>query len=378
MRLVFTLLFPFLLAACGKTNSMDTQKKELPPAVAKLAASVEDQGGEHIRMPKIPYGYEKSRYLNAGPQEIESSLKGKVVLIDIWDYTCVNCIQTLPYIQSWAEKYKDKGLVIIGVHSPEFEFEKEPGNLEKAVARFKLTYPIIADNEYEIWNSLANRYWPAKYIFDSKGILRASHFGEGEYQEFEAFIQKLLLERDSIASLPELSALVRETDKPGAVCYRPTPETYIGFFRNKLANAEKYEPHKPMKFTLPAKLTPDELYLEGEWKVEREYANPTGNTDASLVISYEAKEANLVIKPHGGEEFKVLVEQDGKPVAKEDRGADITEENGKTYLFVKEPRMYNIINNSKFGRFKLTLSSKSPSFAAYAYTFTTACQTPGE
>jgi thiol-disulfide isomerase/thioredoxin len=357
---------------------MDTTKKELPPAVAKLAASIEDQGGEHIHMPKIPYGYEKSRYLNADPSAIESSLKGKVVILDIWDYTCVNCIQTLPYIQSWAEKYKDKGLVIIGVHSPEFEFEKEPGNLEKAVARFKLTYPIIADNEYEIWNSLANKYWPAKYIFDSKGILRASHFGEGEYQEFEAFIQKLLLERDSTASLPELSALVRETDKPGAVCYRPTPETYIGFFRNKLANAEKYEPHKTMKFSLPAKLIPDELYLDGEWKVEREYAAPTGNGNASLVISYEAKEANLVIKPHGGEDFKVVVEQDGKAVSKEDRGSDIIEENGKTYLFVKDPRMYNIINNSKFGRFKLTLSSNSPSFAAYAYTFTTACQTPGE
>src|SRR6187455_1925192 len=154
----------FLCTSCGKTNSMDTSKKELPAERAKLAASLEDLKGEHVKMPKLPFGYDASRYINTSSQELQESLKGKVVLIDIWDYTCVNCIRTLPYIQSWAEKYKDKGLVILGVHSPEFAFEKEAGNLEMAVKKFALTYPIIADNDFEIWNSLANKYWPAKYI----------------------------------------------------------------------------------------------------------------------------------------------------------------------------------------------------------------------
>ncbi len=350
----------------------------LPPEKAKLAAEITDLADEHIRMPKLPFNYTADRYINTTAEELERSLQGKIVLLDVWDYTCVNCIRTLPYIESWAKKYKDLGLVIIGVHSPEFEFEKEPGNLDSAVRRFGLTYPTIADNEFAIWKSLANRYWPAKYIFDTKGILRAQHFGEGEYQEFEAFIQKLLLERDSTVSLPDLTPHVRETDKPGAVCYRPTPETYIGFERNKLGNLEKFEPRKPTLFTLPVKLIPDLLYLNGEWKVDKQYSAPTGNTDASMVISYEAKEVNLVIRPHGEKNFKVKVFQNGNPVPKADRGTDIIEENGTTYLVVNTPKMYNIINNSTFRRNVLTLECSTPSFAAYAFTFTTDCKPQGE
>jgi thiol-disulfide isomerase/thioredoxin len=376
MKLLPILLMSALLFSCSKTNSMDTTKKELPPDRAKLAASLEDLKGEHVKMPKLPFGYDASRYINTTPQELQESLKGKVVLIDIWDYTCVNCIRTLPYIQSWAEKYKDKGLVILGVHSPEFAFEKEAGNLEMAVKKFALTYPIIADNDFEIWNSLANRYWPAKYIFDASGTMRAQHFGEGEYQEFEAFIQKLLLERDSTITLPELTPHVRSSDKPGAVCYRATPETYLGFERNDLGNLEKFEPRKPTVFTLPTKLIPGKLYLAGSWKIDKQYAVPVGTGNGSLVINFEAKEVNLVVKPLVAGEFKVLAEENDAPIRKENRGADIIEESGKTYLLVKEPRMYNIINNAKFGGATLKLTSSSTSFAAFAYTFTSDCKEP--
>jgi thiol-disulfide isomerase/thioredoxin len=301
-------------------------------------------------MPRLPFNYRADEYHNATAAEIEQSLKGKIVLIDIWDYTCVNCIRTLPYITSWHEKYKDKGLVILGVHTPEFDFEKDPENLSAAVKRFGLTYPIIADNNNEIWNSLANRYWPAKYIFDSKGILRAQHFGEGEYQEFEAFIQKLLYERDSTVVLPDLTPIVRASDKAGAVCYRPTPELYFGFERNKLGNKESYPLHKPTLFMLGDPLQKDAIYLTGEWKIEHEFALATGNGEAGIHIDYEAKEANLVIRSQGDGEFRVKVEQDGMPVPKDDRGTDIVEENGSTFLKVKEPKMYNITNNSTFGR----------------------------
>lgn len=374
-QILFTALV-FFIIGCSKTNSMDTKKTVLPPERAKLAASIDDLKGEHVKMPKLPFAYDASRYLNTTSAKLQESLKGKVVLIDIWDYTCVNCIRTLPYIQSWAEKYKDKGLVILGVHSPEFAFEKEAGNLEMAVKKFALTYPIIADNDFEIWNSLANKYWPAKYIFDPSGTMRAEHFGEGEYQEFEAFIQKLLLERDSTITLPELTPHVRSTDKPGAVCYRPTPETYLGFERNDLGNLEKFEPRKPTAFTLPTKLIPDKLYLTGSWKIDKQYAVPAGSGDASLVINFEAKEANLVVKPLAAGEFKVLAEENDAPIRKENRGADIIEENGKTYLVVKEPRMYNIINNAKYGRATLKLTSSSTSFGAFAYTFTSDCKEP--
>ncbi|HEY6172715.1 MAG TPA: redoxin domain-containing protein [Candidatus Kapabacteria bacterium] len=374
MKQIILSLALFLFTSCNNSRSMDTTKKELSPERAKLAASLEDLKDEHVKMPKLPLAYEASRYINTTSQELQESLKGKVVLIDIWDYTCVNCIRTLPYIQSWAEKYKDKGLVILGVHSPEFAFEKEAGNLEMAVKKFALTYPVIADNEFEIWNSLANKYWPAKYIFDASGTMRAQHYGEGQYQEFEAFIQKLLLERDSTITLPELTPHVRDADKPGAVCYRPTPETYLGFERSNYGNLEKFEPRKPTIFTLPTKLIPDRLYLSGEWKIDRQFAVPTGAGDASLIIDNEAKEVNLVIKPLAEKGFKVLVEQDGKPVAKENRGTDIIEENSNTYVVVSEPRMYNIINNAKFGRSSLKLTSSSTSFGAFAYTFTRDCK----
>jgi thiol-disulfide isomerase/thioredoxin len=373
MRSLCILSF-LVLFSIGCKSQPHSPMSTLQPEVAKLAATMEDQGGEHIHMPKLPTGYSSDRYYNVtGAELTPASLKGKVVLIDIWDYTCVNCIRTLPYIKSWAEKYKDKGLVILGVHSPEFDFEKDPNNLGAAVKKFGLTYPVIADNEYEIWQSLANRYWPAKYLFDKSGILRTTHFGEGEYQEFEAFLQKILLERDSTIILPALSELVRTTDKPGSVCYRPTPETYVGFSRNHPGNKEEIAPNKAVNFAPLKSIDEDRLYFEGGWMIRSEFATPTGDKPSSLIINYEAKEVNLVIHPQGGQ-CTVIVEQNGKPIVKADRGSDVIEENGKTVLKVSEPRMYNIINNSKFGRAVLKLTSDSPSFGAYAYTFTSDCK----
>lgn len=370
----FYIIFFLTLFAIGCKSQPHSAMTTLPPETAKLAATMEDQGGEHVHMPKIPTGYSADRYYNVtGAELTPASLKGKVVLVDIWDYTCVNCIRTLPYIKAWAEKYKDKGLVVLGVHSPEFDFEKDPNNLSAAIKKFGLTYPVIADNEYEIWQSLANRYWPAKYLFDKNGILRTTHFGEGQYQEFEAFLQKILLERDSTITLPALAELVRTTDKPGSVCYRPTPETYVGFSRNHPGNKEEIVPNKPMSFILPATLEEDRLYFDGKWMIRSEFAVPIGRAASSLLINYEAKEVNLVIHPQGNS-CVVTVEQNGKPIPKADWGADIVEENGKTVLKVSEPRMYNIINNSKFGRAVLKLTSDSPSFGAYAFTFTTDCK----
>ncbi|MDP4219237.1 MAG: redoxin domain-containing protein [Bacteroidota bacterium] len=348
----------------------------LSPETLKLASEMEDQAKEHVHMPTLPQNYAVDRYFNIAPAELsKASLRGKVVLLDIWDYTCVNCIRTLPYIKSWAEKYKDKGLVIIGIHSPEFDFEKNSENLKAAIQRFGLTYPVIADNEYEIWDSLANKYWPAKYLFDKDGILRTTHTGEGQYQEFEAFLQKILLERDSTITLPPLMPIVRSSDKPGSVCYRPTPETYIGYQRNHLGNSEELVPDKITTFRAPANLKPDLLYLDGAWKVAHEFAAPAGKGMSSLLIDYQAKEVNLVVHPQSPSGFRVLVEQDGKPIPTADRGSDVSEEGGKTYISIKEPRMYNVINNSKFGHFLLRITSDDPSFGAYAYTFTTDCRT---
>jgi len=358
------------LASCAKSQPIHSK---FPAERAALASQIEDIGNQHVRRPALPLMYAADRYLNVTPEYLEDSLKGKVVLLDIWDYTCINCIQTLPYIKAWNERYKEKGLVIIGIHSPEFDFEKDPKNLDSAVKQFGIDYPVIADNDYEIWNSLSNQYWPAKYLFDSKGVLRAEHFGEGDYEAFEAFLQKILLERDSTIDLPVPLAPVRETDKPGAVCYRPTPETYIGFARNHLGNAIKNAEDVSKDYRLPRERKKDVLYLEGMWNIHREYAQP-GSSNASLLFDYQAYEANLVIHPLAETGFQVTVTQDGKPVPAADRGSDIEEADGKTFITVREARMYRITKNAGFGRHTLKLTADTPSFGAYAFTFTTACR----
>jgi thiol-disulfide isomerase/thioredoxin len=356
---------------------MDTvQAVKLPADRAALAAQLEDIGDQHIHMPPLPTNWNPERYINTLPQSLRDSLKGKVVLLDIWDYTCVNCIRTLPYIQAWNERYKDKGLVILGVHAPEFEFEKTPANLDSAVKRFGLTYPILADNDYQIWTSLANQYWPAKYLFDKNGILRTEHFGEGEYQSFEAFLQKILLERDSTLTLPDLLPPVRETDKPGAVCYRATPETYIGFARSHVGNDEGDQPNTAYTYKAPAltDLDRDRLYLDGGWNVHREYATPTAPGTSRLLINYQAKEVNLVLHPLEGKPVRVYLEQDQKPLPKEDWGTDVQQEGTRTFVLVDAARMYNLVNNSHFGRSTLAIEPESTELGAYAFTFTSACQ----
>lgn len=364
------------LTSCAKSQPMNPKfpPEQASPAMrAALASQIEDIGNQHIHRPPLPLNYAADRYINVTPEYLRDSLKGKVVLVDIWDYTCINCIQTLPYIKAWNDRYKDKGLVIIGVHSPEFDFEKDPKNLDSAVKQFGLDYPVIADNDYQIWNSLSNQYWPAKYLFDKNGILRAEHFGEGDYEAFEAFLQKILLERDSTIELPVPMAPVRETDKPGAVCYRPTPETYIGFERNHLGNTIAKSEDIAKDYRLPHELKKDELYLDGKWNIHREYAQPAG-PNASLVFDYQAYEANLVIHPLAETGFKVMVTQDGRPLPKEDRGSDIQEADGKTFILVREARMYRITKNAGFGRHTLKLTADTPSFGANAFTFTTACR----
>jgi len=372
-RLVLALILAFFFSP-GVRNVNSQPASRFPADRAKLAREITDEGTQHIHMPRLPLRYSADRYIDVTPEYLRDSLKGKVVLIDIWDYTCINCIQTLPYIKAWNEKYKKFGLVILGVHSPEFEFEKDPTNLDSAVKAFGITYPVIADNDYEIWNSLANQYWPAKYLFDSHGVLRASHFGEGEYREFEAFLQKILHERNPKMALPPLEPLVRETDAPGAVCYRPSPETYVGFYRNHLGNPIEHSENKDETYSLPKELKHDLLYLDGPWRISREYAQPSGNSPAALVFNYQAYEANLVIHPLAESGFRVEVTQDGKPVAPEDRGSDIEEADGKTFITVGQARMYRITKNKGFGRHVLRLMAATPSFGVYAFTFTTSCR----
>lgn len=330
---------------------------------------------EDKMMPQLPLVM-KDSWFNAEP-EIVSNLKGKVVLIDFWDYTCVNCIRTLPYISEWHKRYASKGLIIIGVHAPEFEFAKARENVAQAIHDHELKYPIVMDNDFTVWHLFGNRYWPAKYIYDKNGILRYRRDGEGSYQETERVIQKLLHEIDSDTELPEPMKPLRDTDVPGAICYRVTPEMYLGYEQGHIGNQEGQGKTGIGEFQDPKNYREDTYYLSGRWWVGPDNVRliSKDNESGSIIVNYLAAEANLVIRADKEKSFKVYIEQDRKPLTDEDKGDDITiESDGRTYVLIEEPRMYALVKNQGVGRHTLRLTTTSNSFAAYAFTFVSSCK----
>jgi len=323
---------------------------------------------ERVHIPELIGG----KWVNSEELSVRQ-LRGSVILVDFWDYTCVNCIRTLPYVKEWHRRYSDKGLVIIGVHAPEFFFAKTEENVKRAIKRFEIEYHVVMDNNYEIWHAFANRYWPAKYLADKRGYIRYAHFGEGNYIETEAAIQLLLREIDPNIELPDLMKPVRDTDIPGISCYRVSPELYFGYKRGSLGNPEGYNQNTVGDYRLPDKIENDTLYVEGKWFSAPEYMKPAldGETGmAGVVLRYTASEVNAVISPDGEKGFKVFVMQDGKYLNPEDAGHDIQFDNeGKSYIVIDEPRMYYLVKNREFGSRLLKLSSNSSAFAIYAFTF---------
>ena len=331
-----------------------------------------------ISIPLLP-GFGTNAWINGNP-EVLNNLKGKVVMIDFWEYTCVNCLLTMPYVNTWYNRYSDKGLVIIGVHSPEYVFGRERENIVSAVRKFGIKYPVVMDNDYIFWNIFENKYWPSKYIFDQNGILRYVSIGEGNYGNTETMIQKLLWEINSNKTLPEIMDPIRNSDRKGAVCYLITPETYLGYNRGEIGNTGGYNLDSHAKYTQPKSIEIDTFYLSGRWDAEPDYVRFTGSPGLGRVLmNYIAAEVNVVIKPENETNFKVYVYQDGKPVPLSDRGSDINvEKNGKTYILINEARMYQIIKNNIFGRHILTLESSISSFAVYEFSFVTTCKTPAD
>ena len=239
-----------------------------------------------------------------------SSLKGKVVLVYIWTYTCINSIRPMPYIHDWNQKYSDKGLVIVGVHSPEFTFEKNYANVKAAVQRFGITYPVILDSNHGTWNAYGNNYWPRYYLIDTQGNIRYDHIGEGGYDQIEKAIQSLVAERAALTGAKEISFDAKPTTliKPGSLYYvdlrqSTTPEIYIGYntMRMPLGNPEGFKPDQTVSYSIPSttNLKPDIVYLQGKWKnnpENMELQNDTGR----IVLKYYAKSVNIIAGGKGG------------------------------------------------------------------------------
>jgi len=325
---------------------------------------------EKIKAPEFPEG---AYWINSQPQFI-FELKGKVVLLDFWDYTCINCIRTFPYLKEWHKRYAQYGLIIIGVHTPEFRFAAEAKNVKKAVEDFGITYPVVLDNEYKIWNAYANQYWPRKYLIDAEGFIVYDHAGEGDYRETELEVQKLLAKSHPQVKFPEAYTAPGVIES-GAVCYFTTPEVYTGYERGELGNPEGYKPDSAVSYydNAEGKHIDGRIYLQGSWwnKVQSlRHARQDPGLEDYIALQYHALSVNAVIGPIKGSPYNVYVKQDDAFIKPEDMGEDLKVDiEGKTYLEITEPRMYRIIKNSKFSNRLLKLYSASDAFEIYAFTF---------
>jgi thiol-disulfide isomerase/thioredoxin len=307
-------------------------------------------------------------WLNSTPLSFRQ-LRGRVVLVDFWDYTCVNCIRTLPYVQAWHERYRDKGLTVIGVHTPEFTFAQYESNVERGIREFGLTYPIVVDSNREIWKAFANRYWPTKYLLDKEGYLRYGHFGEGAYGETEEAIQELLHEINPKLELPAIMEPLREEDHPGAVCYRPTGELYLGNARGRIGNEGGFQEDQIADYEFGGKLEENFFYAQGRWASTAEYFEAAGEGPHSLKVKYEASAVNLVMAAPRGGLAEVRLLQDCKSLTRSQGTKDVKFRDSESYVVVDSARMYALVDNHEFGEHELELIC-SPGVVAFAFTFT--------
>lgn len=286
-----------------------------------------------------------------------ASLQGKVVLVDFWTYSCVNCIRTLPYITQWHSKYNDSGLVIIGVHTPEFEFEKDPNNVRKAIEDFGIKYPVMQDNDFATWKAYSNRYWPAKYLIDHNGKIRYTHFGEGKYDETEAAIQQLLKEAG------EKDVTGTNIDNPSYKIFSQTPELYLGYARiSNLVSPELINRNDVKRYSSPGSMQLNSFAYDGLWIVTEEYANPQASS--SLVLRFSAKDVYLVIRSKEGTST-VKVKLDGQVVTDTSAGDDVID----GVVSVDDNRLYHLVHLEEPGEHILTLEFDSNKLELYAFTF---------
>jgi len=284
-----------------------------------------------------------------------SKLRGQPVLVDFWTYTCINCIRTFPYLKAWDRRYRKAGLVIVGVHTPEFPFERDESNVRDAIAQNGLRYPVVQDNDYAVWQAYQNQYWPASYFIDAEGQVRYVHFGEGDYDEKEQVIRELLREA---GRRPGARAGGRgEQASPGVT----TPETYLGAARaERFANGEIEAGTRD--FEQPAELPPDHLGYGGRWRVGEESA--TGVAGARLELDFGARRVYLVLGSRGGVPRAVKVLLDGRPISAGAAGRDVL----NSVVRVQRQELYELVDLPGTERHRLTLNF-APGVSGYAFTF---------
>ncbi len=310
-------------------------KKE--SAFGQAVEKYQSEFGNLPHIAKAPNFAGITDWINTPPLTIEK-LKGKVVLVDFWTYSCINCIRTFPYLKSWYQKYKDNGFVIVGVHTPEFAFEKDKENVIDATKRFGILYPVALDNNFATWQAYDNSYWPAHYLIDRDGIVREVHHGEGAYTETENAIRDLL----GLAPI--------KGEEPIASHRAISPETYLGTSRGRSYSSTG----------IPG---PDQVALKGPWKKEAEKIISESD-ESTLSLNFIATRVYLVLG--GSSDKPIKVQLDGQPLPKQFYTKDM---NAEGEILVKEPRKYDIVDlKMQYGRHTLTLQLPK-GIEAYAFTF---------
>ncbi|MDB5366292.1 MAG: hypothetical protein JWM77_2219 [Rhodospirillales bacterium] len=296
-----------------------------------------------VRLPdegKMPDFNRATAWLNSQPLR-PADLRGKVVLVDFWTYTCINWRRTLPYLRAWAQKYGDQGLVVVGVHTPEFSFEKDVDNVRKVAKEQNVDYPIAVDSDYAIWNAFGNQYWPALYLVDAQGRIRHHQFGEGEYEQLEGIIQQLLAEAGHGSPAGQLVAIEGHGAEAGADWKSlRSPETYVGYASaERLASPGGGLPDRRRVYAAPAQLRLNEWALTGGWTMRKEFA-VSHDANGKITYRFHARDVHLVMGPATRDtsvRFRVSI--DGQPPGASS-GVDVDAEGHGT---VEEPRMYQLI-----------------------------------
>ena len=330
----------------------------------------EEKTEKDKKYPRAPDFVGIEKWINSEPLKIEQ-LRGKVVLVDFWTYTCINCIRTLPYLKEWDKKYRDKGLVIIGIHTPEFEFEKKYENVLKAVNDYKLEYAVAQDNNYVTWNLYQNRYWPHKYLIDIDGYIRYDHIGEGAYDETEKMIQLLLKERMELIN--QKNGLDTNISRPEeAVDVEPfnvrTPEIYFGyqFSRGNFGNPEGLKPNQVIAYKLPPKISGNNVYLSGQWKNNADNMELVSD-EGEILLIFQAKVVNIVAGSENGSEALVFL--DNEIENEKNKGNDVIIKEDKSVSIIKEFKLYNIANAENYNTHAININVAGKRFKIYTFTF---------
>jgi thiol-disulfide isomerase/thioredoxin len=360
MKAVQRLVAMLLVLAIGAGIAASIENKDEVQSMIHSALQFRSEGD-------FPSLSGATEWLNSAPLT-PAGLRGKVVLVDFWTYTCINWLRTLPYIRAWAEKYKDQGLVVIGVHTPEFGFEHSIENVRREVAGLKVDYPVAVDSDYAVWDAFANHYWPALYLIDTQGRIRYHHFGEGNYEQSEMMIQQLLAE----AGHRDVSHQLVTVDPQGIEVAADwgdlrSGENYVGYDRTaNFASPGGAVVGKHQVYAAPRQLFLNGWALSGDWTIERQFVR-LNQPNGRIIYRFHARDLHLVMGPAArGAPVRFRVSIDGEPPGAA-HGGDVDEQGNGT---VREQRLYQLIRQPQPIEDRLfEIEFLDPGVEAYAFTF---------